>query len=193
MSLVHDLAPRIATPVSGLRLSLGSLCAIALALAPLAGCEEVKKGAEAEQKIADEQAVILAYSAKVPEVDQKLAAFLGAWERANEQRDVKGLKDDLTANVKPAIIAHIEALAAMPTGSPELAAIHTPLVAAYRAAATAFDTFIASVTEANLDAEYTRLLAAMDQVAAAEEAYHAALKAHCAKHRLTLTAPAATP
>lgn len=157
-----------------------------LAVSPLLGCEEVKKGAEEEEKIAAEQAVIRAYAAKVPDVDQKLAAFLAAWERANEQRDLKALKDDLGANVKPAVTAHLEALAAMPTGSPELAKIHAPLVVAYREAAAAFDTFIATVTDDTLDAEYAKLIAAMDKVSVAEDAYFAALKDHFAKHRMTL-------
>lgn len=157
-----------------------------LALATLGACEEVKKGAEEEQKIAAEQAVIRAYAAKVPDVDQKLAAFLTAWERANEQRDLKALKDDLGANVKPAVAAHLEALAAMPTGSPELARIHAPLVSAYREASAAFDTFIATVTDETLDAEYAKLIAAMDKVSVAEDTYFAALKDHFAKHRMTL-------
>jgi hypothetical protein len=157
-----------------------------LALAALGACEEVKKGAEEEQKIAAEQAVIRAYAAKVPDVDQKLAAFLAAWERANEQRDLKALKDDLGANVKPAIIAHLQALAGMPTGSDELKRIHDPLVGAYREASAAFDTFIATVTDDTLDAEYAKLIAAMDKVSAAEDTYFAALKEHFAKHRMTL-------
>lgn len=172
--------------VRGASWTLLSLFGALLAVSPLLGCEEVKKGAEEEQKIAAEQAVIRAYAAKVPDVDQKLAAFLAAWERANEQRDLKALKDDLGANVKPAVAAHLEALAAMPTGSPELAKIHAPLVLAYREAAAAFDTFIATVTDDTLDAEYAKLIAAMDKVSVAEDAYHAALKDHFNKHRITL-------
>lgn len=166
--------------------TLFALFGALLALSPLGGCEEVKKGAEEEQKIASEQAVIRAYAARVPDVDQKLAAFLAAWERANEQRDLKALKDDLSANVKPAVAAHLEALAAMPTGSPELARIHAPLVLAYREAAAAFDSFIATVTDDTLDAEYAKLIAAMDKVSVAEDTYFAALKDHFAKHRITL-------
>lgn len=149
-------------------------------------CEEVSRDAEAERRIAAEQVVIRAYADKVPAVDQKLKAFLSAWERANEHKDVKGLKDDLTANVKPAIAAHLEALAAMPTGSPELAAIHAPLVAAYRDAAAAFDRFIAEVREEDLDAQYARLIGAMDNLKAAEDRYLTALESYYAKHRMTL-------
>ncbi|HRE89431.1 MAG TPA: hypothetical protein PK095_09845 [Myxococcota bacterium] len=182
-NIAAPAAPPLAWAGRAVLAVLGAL----LALSPLLGCEEVKKGAEEEQKIAAEQAVIRAYAARVPDVDQKLAAFLAAWERANEQRDLKALKDDLAANVKPAVAAHLEALAAMPTGSPELAAIHAPLVLAYREAAAAFDTFITTVTDDTLDAEYTRLIAAMDRVSVAEDTYFAALEAHFAKHRMTLT------
>jgi hypothetical protein len=150
------------------------------------GCEGVQKSAQDEQKIAAEQEVIRAYAAKVPDVDAKLATFIAAWERANEQRDIKGLKDDIAANVKPAVLAHVEALAAMPTTSPELEAIHKPLVAAYREAAAAFDTFLASVAEDNLDAEYARLIGVMDKVKVSEDTYLAALGAYYAKHRMTL-------
>lgn len=164
---------------------IGVLSGLGL-VAAMSGCEEVSKTAGDEQKVAAEQEVIRAYAAKVPDVDAKLAAFLAAWERANEQRDIKGLKDDISANVKPSVLAHVEALAAMPTGSPELEAIHKPLVAAYRQAAAAFDTFLASVTEDNLDPEYARLIGVMDTVKVAEDTYLAALKAYYAKHRMTL-------
>lgn len=155
-----------------------------------AGCDDVKKTAEGEQKIAAEQAVIRAYADSVPEVDRKLTAFLEAWGRANERRATKDLKDDISANVKPAVVAHVEALAAMPTGSAELTAIHAPLVAAYREAAAAFDRFVAGVNEDNLDAEYAKLLEAMDKVKVAENAYFTALEAYYTAHRMTLkTAP----
>jgi len=158
---------------------------VAAVLAPMAACEDVTKTAEEERRIAAEQAVIQRYSERVPDVDAKLKTFLAAWERANDKKDIKSLKDDLSANVLPAFQAHVGALEAMPTGSAALAAIHAPLVASYRAAQEAFDVFLREVTEDNLEAAYARLLSAMDSVKAAEDTYFDALAAHYAASRMT--------
>lgn len=163
-----------------------ALWAVLVGACALVACEGVSQRAEEERRIAAEQLVIQAYAARVPEVDAKLAAFLATWERANEQRDVKSLKDDMRANVQPAFDAHIAALEAMPTGSEALRLIHEPLVAAYRSARSAFDVFLRDVTEDKLDAEYARLLAAMDGVRVAEEVYLEALGRHFTAHRMTL-------
>jgi hypothetical protein len=152
----------------------------------LGGCEGVSKTAEEERRIAAEQAIIEAYSDQVPDVDAKLKTFLAAWERANEKKDIKSLKDDMVANVQPAFAAHIAALEAMPARSEALAAIHRPLVATWKSAQQAFDVFLRDVTEDNLDAEYMKLLGSMDAVKVAEDTYLKALEAHSAAHRLTL-------
>ncbi len=166
----------------GWRLRVG----VALAVSVFGACEGVSKTAEDERRIAAEQVIIEAYSDRVPDVDAKLKTFLAAWERANEKKDIKSLKDDMVANVQPAFAAHIAALEAMPAGSEALAAIHRPLVATYKSAQQAFDVFLRDVTEDNLDVEYTKLLGAMDAVKVAEDAYFRSLEAHYVAHRLTL-------
>ena len=179
-------SPTSARPASTARYGFVGCCLAVIGAAVLGGCEGVSKTAEDERRIAAEQVVIEAYSDRVPDVDAKLKTFLAAWERANEKKDIKSLKDDMVANVKPAFAAHIAALEAMPAGSDALAAIHRPLVATYKTAQQAFDIFLRDVTDDNLDVEYTKLLAAMDAVKVAEDAYFRSLEGHYAAHRLTL-------
>ena len=179
-------AEAASTPRNGLVGRRVPIALAALVMFAISGCEGVSKTAEDERRIAAEQVIIFAYSDRVPDVDAKLKTFLAAWERANEKKDIKSLKDDMVANVEPAFAAHITALEAMPAGSEALAAIHRPLVATYKSAQQAFDAFLRDVTEDNLDAEYTKLLGAMDAVKVAEDTYFRALEAYYAEHRMSL-------
>jgi hypothetical protein len=152
----------------------------------LPGCEGITGPSEAERKIAAEQAVIKRYSDEVPKVDALLATFLGAWKSANEKKELKAYKEDIEANVLPALDRFVAAAAAMPADSPELAAIHAPLVTAYKAAQAAHLAFVKNVTETTMDVEYAKVLAAMDDVSKAEEVYLAALSAYYKANRVDL-------
>ncbi|MFO0747982.1 MAG: hypothetical protein U1F43_20325 [Myxococcota bacterium] len=152
----------------------------------LSGCDAINGPSELERQIAAEQDVIKAYSADVEKVDGLQKAFVDAWKKANEKKDLKVYKDDLTANVLPAIDAYVKAAAAMPTKSAELDAIHKPLVAAYQAAQAELVRFTGAVTEQNLDAEYAKVLDAMDKVKKAEAVYLDKLKTYYAKNRVEL-------
>lgn len=164
------------------------LIAIVLAWSALGvpGCEAITGPSEAERKIAAEQAVIKAYSDEVPRVDGLLTTFLETWKKANEKKDLKSYKDDLQANVLPALDRFVAAAEAMPVGSDRLAAIHAPLVAAYKNAQAAHRAFLEKVTEATMDAEYAKVLEAMDAVTKAEDAYLTSLTAYYTEHRVDL-------
>ena len=152
----------------------------------LSACEGITGPSEAERKIAAEQAVIKAYSDEVPKVDALLATFLAAWKTANEKKELKAYKEDIEANVLPALDRFVKAAEAMPAGSEQLKAIHGPLVGAYKAAQTAHLAFVKDVTEATMDAEYAKVLAAMDVVSKAEDAYLKALQAYYKENRVDL-------
>lgn len=157
-----------------------------LSIAGLAGCDAINGPSELERQIAAEQEVIRAYSAEVDKVDALQKGFVEAWKKANEKKDLKVYKDDLTANVLPALDAYVKAAAAMPTKSAELEAIHKPIVAAYQAAQAELVRFTGAVTEGNLDAEYAKVLDAMDKVKKAEAGYLDKLKTYYAKNRVEL-------
>ncbi len=163
------------------------LLALALAgAASLGGCEAITGPSELERKIAAEQEVIAAYSAKVLEVDALQKAFVADWTKANEHKDLKVYKEDLEANVLPALQRYVEAAEAMPTGSEELAGIHAGLVAAYKSAQAEFVAFVAGLTEANCEQGHQAVLAKMDEVKQAEAAYLDRLRTYYAKNRVDL-------
>ncbi|MCC6624488.1 MAG: hypothetical protein IT385_24790 [Deltaproteobacteria bacterium] len=165
--------------------SLFASTLFALALAGGA-CDVINGPSELERQIAAEQEVIKAYSADVDKVDALQRAFVESWKKANEKKDLKVYKDDLAANVLPALDAYVKAAGAMPTRSPELDSIHKPLVAAYQAAQAELVRFSGAVTEDNVDAEYAKVLAAMDEVKKAEGVYLDKLKTYYAKNRVEL-------
>jgi len=164
--------------------------AVAIAMMLLAigapGCDAINGPSELERAIAKEQEVIRAYSSEVDRVDTLQKQFVDAWKKANEKKDLKLYKDDLTANVLPALDAYVSAAAAMPTASPELQKIHAPLVAAYQAAQAELVRFTGVVTEQNLDGEYAKVLDAMDKVKKAEVAYLKDLQLYYARNRVEL-------
>lgn len=164
------------------------LIASILVFTAAGGCESVSQSSEAERRIASEQAVIKAYSDEVPKVDALLASFLAAWKTANEKKDLKSYKDDLQANVMPALDRFVRAAEAMPVGSTQLRAIHAPLVSAYQDARTAHQNFLKNVTEATMDAEYAKVLDAMEKVTKAEEIYLTSLQAYYKENRVDLQA-----
>lgn len=149
-------------------------------------CEGISGPSEREKKIAAEQALIKGYSTEVPKVDALLKQFLDAWKVANEKKDLKTYKDDLETNVLPALDRFVTAASAMPATSEELKAIHIPLVAAYKAAQTTLVNFTKVVTEATMDAEYAKVLGAMDEVKKAEETYLQKLQAYYKTYRVDL-------
>lgn len=172
--------------VAGRRPDIVIASVFALVALGAAGCEGITGPTEAERRIAAEQVVIKAYSDEVPKVDALLTTYLEAWKKANEKKDLKSYKDDLQANVLPALDRFVAAAEAMPIGSERLRAIHSPLVAAYRSAQAAHRTFLDKVTEATMDAEYAAVLEAMDAVTKAEDAYLTSLTSYYTEHRVDL-------
>lgn len=160
--------------------------AIVLLMLVASGCDAINGPSELERQIAKEQDVIRRYSSEVDRVDALQKAFVDAWKKANEKKDLKLYKDDLTTNVLPALKAYVTTAAAMPTGSEELAKIHAPLVAEYQKAQAALETFTSIVTEQNLDVEYAKVLAAMDLVKKAEVQYLKDLQLYYARNRVEL-------
>lgn len=164
-----------------------ALAMLMLATVPMgAGCDVINGPSELERQIAKEQEHIRAYSAEVDKVDTLQKQFVEAWKKANEKKDLKLYKDDLTTNVLPALDAYVKGAAAMPTASTELQKIHAPLVSAYQAAQAELVRFTGAVTEQNLDAEYAKVLTAMDAVKKAEVAYLKDLQLYYAKNRVEL-------
>jgi len=164
-----------------------TIAQLIIALAFTAGaCDAINGPSELERQIAAEQEVIKAYSTEVDRVDALQRLFVEAWKKANEKKDLKVHKDDLTANVLPALDAYVKAAAAMPTKSAELSAIHAPLIAAYQAAQAELVRYTSAVTEDNVDGEYAKVLAAMDEVKKAEGVYLDKLKTYYAKNRVEL-------
>jgi hypothetical protein len=163
---------------------IGSFLAATLALS--GGCEGISQRSETDRRIAAEQVVINAYSDEVPKVDALLETFLGAWKTANEKTDIKAYKEDIEANVLPALDAFVAAAEAMPLGSTQLRAIHAPLLSAYQDARTAHQAFLKNVTAQNMDAEYAKVLDAMDKVSKAEEIYLDSLHAYYKENRVDL-------
>jgi len=157
-----------------------------IACCGVSGCEGITGPSEAERKIAAEQAIIKAYSDEVPRVDVLMTAFLSAWKTANEKKELKAYKEDIQANVLPALARFVSAAESMPAGSAELKAIHTPLVEAYKAAQAAHESFVKVVTEATMDLEYGKVLSAMDKVSVAEERYLQRLSTYYKDHRVDL-------
>lgn len=167
------------------RYTLLALALGAFALAS-AACDRVNAPSELERAIAAEQEAIAAYSAAVPRVDELQRAFVDAWKAAHELTELKAFKESLEATVLPALDRYLEAAAAMPTRSPELARIHAITLDAYRAARDVFADFAANVSEDTLDAGHARVIERLDAVKAAEATYLEQLKTHYAKNRVDL-------
>lgn len=158
--------------------------AVLAMLIGLTGCEAISGPSELERQIALEQSAIKVYSGEVVKVDALNRTFVEAWKKANEKKELKAYKDDLTTNVLPAATAFLKALEAMPLPSESLKQIQAPLVAAYRGAIDALTKFTSVVTEANLDAEYAKVVEAMEAVKKADAVYVDGLKTYYAKNRV---------
>ncbi|MGM0576668.1 MAG: hypothetical protein ACQEXJ_13145 [Myxococcota bacterium] len=163
------------------------LLATLLALSVLAvGCERMAGDSERERRVAAEQEAIEAYSEKVPQVDALQERFVEAWRKANEIKGLDAFKEAVESRVVPALEAYVAALKVMPTGSEELERIHGVVLEAYESATAAFRKFVDGLDDENVEARYKALLEAMDQVAAAEEAYREQLEAYYAQNRVEL-------
>jgi len=165
-----------------LRLVLISL--VALVTTP--ACDLINGPSALERQIAAEQQVIKAYSAAVPQVDALQTAFLDAWKKANELKDLKAYKEALQTHVVPALGAYVKATEAMPTGSDELARIHKGMVDAIKKARDVFAGFADGLTEDTLESGYKDVLRAMSDISAARATYLEQLTTHYAKNRVDL-------
>ncbi len=160
--------------------------ALTLILA-LGACDNIAESSEAERRIEAEQKIISAYSVEVPKADALLAKFLGAWKIANEKKELKAFKEDVQANVLPALDALVAAAEAMPLGSAQLRAIHAPLLSAYQDLREVHRTFLATVTVATMDEEYAKVLGAMEKLSKAEAIYLSSIEAYYKEYRVVLT------
>jgi hypothetical protein len=133
----------------------------------LGACDNIAETSEAERRIEAEQKIIAAYSVEVPKADALLAKFLEAWKIANEKKELKAFKEDVQANVLPALDALVSAAEAMPLGSAQLRAIHAPLLSAYQ--------------------DLREVLEAMEKLSKAEAIYLASIEAYYKEHRVVLT------
>ena len=153
----------------------------------LGACDNIAETSEAERRIEAEQKIISAYSVEVPKADALLAKFLEAWKIANEKKELKAFKEDVQANVLPALDALVSAAEAMPLGSAQLRAIHAPLLSAYQDLREVHRTFLSNVTVATMDAEYTKVLEAMEKLSKAEAIYLSSIEAYYKEYRVVLS------
>lgn len=189
---VQPMSPRPHTAArAALALALGGALGLLVALAPAPGCDKVEQASEAQRLRANEQTAIQAYSAEVPRVDALLRSFTQIWREANELPDTKALSEAVHARVLPALRAYVDALGAMPTKTPALAAIHEPLVTAYKGALAAFQKFADGLTAANIEARYQDLLGSLDAIMRAEDAYYEGLRSYYEANGAKLTGDSA--
>lgn len=158
-----------------------------LVLGPTMACNRVTEQTEAQRQKLAEQERILAYSKGVATVDLLQASFTDAWKTANEQTNIKDLKEAFDSRVLPALDGYLKALNAMPTESDKLRRIHAILAGAYAEMATVFKDFSKDLTEDNIITRHKALLDSTDKVHAAQRKYYGELKAYYKAHNVTLT------
>ncbi len=151
-----------------------------------AGCDRVTQQTEAQRLKLKEQNLIQAYSENVAAVDRLQTAFTDSWKTANEQTNIKDLKEAFDSRVLPALRAYVKALGEMPVGSEALTNIHDVLVRAYGDVQKVFEGFSKGLTEDNIIERHRGLLVATDKVHAAERKYYGDLKAYYSEFNVTL-------
>jgi hypothetical protein len=161
------------------------LSALSLMLT-LTACESVNRDTDAERKIIVEQKAIVAYSKAVPAADLQQTQFSRAWKKANENKSMKGFRENMETQVIPSLQHHVKSLEDMPTGSPELEKIHKTVLDSWSQVVIAFNVFVDGLNEDNVETKYKALLEAMDKVGEAEKAYHASLHEYYARSRVKL-------
>lgn len=128
----------------GLLIALGCVTATA---APLAGCKKAKEERKLSAQAEAAQQAIAAYSKASDDANAAHKAVLQAFAAANRSGSLSAYKTALRSDVLPKLDVFLAQLKAMPTGTPELAAIHKPLVEAYQKARVDLDAFEAGLSD----------------------------------------------
>jgi len=175
----------MSSPVARLlTVSLFAVALVGVGLAP--ACNRVTEQTEAQRKKLEEQKLIQKYSDNVAKVDTLQKAFTDSWKTANEQTNIKDLKEAFDSKVLPALRSYVKALQDMPTESDALKKIHAILVGAYDKTLGVFEGFSKDLTEDNIIERHKALLAATDKVHEAERKYYADLKGYYSNFNVTL-------
>lgn len=157
------------------------------------------------QRLAEDRTRSEAYRAAVAAIDRYSTAssaandahraVLSAFAAANESKNLPDYRRALRERVLPAMEAFVQRLQAMPTGTPELAAVHAKLTTGYRKARDAIAEFERGLQS---PAQLQRFDAIRAALQAAAVDYEAALQAYYQRHGRQLAgigapADAATP
>jgi hypothetical protein len=145
----------------------------------LAGC----------QRLADDRNRSEAYRAAVAAIDQYSTAsaaandahraVLSAFAAANDSKNLPDYKRALRERVLPAMDAFVKRLQAMPTGTPELAAVHAKLTDGYRKARDAIAEFERGLASPSELQRFDTIRAGLQ---AAAQNYETALHAYYHRH-----------
>jgi len=139
------------------------------------GADPVGKVKEQSRK-EKEQRAIKAYSAKVPDVDAKLRAFVKTWEKVNQQPDVKAHQEAWREALLPALKSYIDGLGAMPLATAELKRVHNIVLKSYKVALPAFETYPEGLNEKNRAERAQKILSALTAVTKADGDYRSELQ-----------------
>ena len=172
-----------------MRQPVASIPSIVLSLVvavTVVACNQVTEQTEQQRRTLAEQKIIQKYSDDVAQVDKLQKTFTDAWKAANEQTNIKDLKEAFESRVLPALESYVKALSAMPTESEDLEKIHKVLVDAYQDTLKAFKAFADGLTEDNIVERYKTLLGSTDKVHEAERTYFADLQTYYKKYNVNL-------
>lgn len=168
----------VLAPETGLRLGgrrrrllgwlLAACCATA-AVAPLSGCKKAKEERKLSAEAEAAQQAIAAYSKASDDANAAHKAVLAAFAAANRSGSLSAYKTALRSDVLPKLDAFIARLEGMPTGTPQLASIHKPLVDAYKKARADLDAFESSLVDPTKLGQFDAIRSALQ---AAVQRYH---------------------
>lgn len=156
----------------GARRALGALVALGClttVTAPLAGCKKAKEERKLTEAAEAAQLAIAAYSKASDDTNAAHKAVLQAFAAANRSGSLSAYKAALRGDVLPKLDVFLAQLKAMPTGTPELAAIHKPLVEAYQKARVDLDAFEAGLTDPSKLGQFDTIRSALQT---AVQRYH---------------------
>jgi type II secretory pathway pseudopilin PulG len=143
------------------------------------GCKKAKEERKASAEAEAAQSAIAAYSKASDEANAAHRAVLDAFAAANRSASLSAYKTALRSDVLPKLDAFIAKLEAMPTATPELAAIHKPLLAAYKKARADLDAFEAKLTDPTALGQFDTIRQALQT---AVKTYHEQLAAYYQKN-----------
>lgn len=135
---------------------------------PLGGCDARSEEREAARRYGE----VAARTASLQDI------FLARWDDSRSSDDVATLCRTGREQVLPALRAYVAALSAMAPASPELAALHVPLVKAWQRFETRLASYYDKVNEANLPKRNARLENAWSELGARIVAYRNALRGY---------------